>query len=165
MCKTVRFSGIYGLYVNNGVQKTYFFGFGYWRPWVRVPPLRPKLKDCLPRQSFFLFLAGLEPKGSPTARKHSHCASVVTPSFNSLFTSGASGKTVINCFSLAYPPLRPKRPFFDGLFLFCRSRRGREHTSRIFTMLALGSLLIFVRILPVRELGSHSPRRARRARS
>ena len=50
---------------------------------------------------------------------------------------------------------------FDGLFLFCRSRRGREHTSRIFTMLALGSLLIFVRILPARELGSHSPRRAR----
>mgnify|MGYP003455284478 CR=1 FL=1 len=36
MCKTVRFSGIYGLYVNNGVQKTYFFGFGYWRPWVRI---------------------------------------------------------------------------------------------------------------------------------
>ena len=43
-CKTVRFSGIYGLYVNNGVQKTYFFGFGYWRPRVRVPPLRPTEK-------------------------------------------------------------------------------------------------------------------------
>ena len=42
---------------------------------------------------------------------------------------------------------------FDGLFLFCRSRQGREPTSRIFTMLALGSLLIFVRILPARELG------------
>ena len=53
------------------------------------------------------------------------------------------------------------RIFLIRLFLFCRSRRGREPTSRIFTMLALGSLLIFVRILPARELGSHSPRRAR----
>ena len=63
------------------------------------------------------------------------------------------------------PAASTKKTVFDGLFLFCRSRQGQEPTSRIFTMLALGSLLIFVRILPARELGSHSPRRARRARS
>ena len=37
-----RFCGIYVLYVKFDSQKTYFFGFGYWRPRVRVPPLRPK---------------------------------------------------------------------------------------------------------------------------
>ena len=41
-CKTMRFSGIYGLYVNKSVKKTNKGRFGYWRPWVRVPPLRPK---------------------------------------------------------------------------------------------------------------------------
>lgn len=41
-CKMVRSCGIYGLYVNNGVQKIYFFGFGYWRPGVRISTLRPK---------------------------------------------------------------------------------------------------------------------------
>ena len=68
--------------------------------------------------------------------------------------------------SFEFDSFRPtKKTVFDGLFLFCRSRRGREPTSRIFTMLALASLLIFVRTLPARELGSHSPRRARQARS
>ena len=63
-CKTVRFSGIYGLYVNNGVQKTYFFDFGYWRPWVRVPPLRPRKKDF--------------PCGSPSFFAPSRCTDLNT---------------------------------------------------------------------------------------
>ena len=33
----MRFSRIYGLYVNNDFQKNTFFGFGYRKPWVRIP--------------------------------------------------------------------------------------------------------------------------------
>ena len=61
-CKTVRFSGIYGLYVNNGAQKTYFFGFGYWRPRVRVPPLRPKSKGLSSKTVLFLIFSGVRTK-------------------------------------------------------------------------------------------------------
>ena len=50
-----RFSGIYGLYVNNCVQKTYKYLFGNWRPRVRVPPLRPK--NSRKRAIFDLFSA------------------------------------------------------------------------------------------------------------
>ena len=39
-------------------------------------------------------------------------------SLNSLFLSGTFRKTVINCFSLAYPPLRPERPF-STVFFHC----------------------------------------------
>ena len=52
-CKTVCFSGIYVLYVNNGAQKIYFFGFGYWRPRVWVPPLRPKSAFCTRKTAYF----------------------------------------------------------------------------------------------------------------
>ena len=70
---------------------------------------------------------------SPTARKYSllfggayapndaiyrkRYASATTVSyFNSLFPSGASPKTVINCFLLAYPPLRPKNSRKQAIF-------------------------------------------------
>ena len=46
-CKTVRFSGIYGLFVNNSVKKTNKSLFGYWRSQVRVLSLRPK-KESIP---------------------------------------------------------------------------------------------------------------------
>ena len=58
-CKTVRFSGIYGLYVNNGVQKTYFFDFGYWRPGVRISTRRPKEKES-PCGSLLFFYVGVD---------------------------------------------------------------------------------------------------------
>ena len=71
---------------------------------------------------------------SPTARKYSllfndsytpndaiyrkRYASATTVSyFNSLFPSGASSQTVINCFLLAYPPLRPKQKVSNPLIL------------------------------------------------
>ena len=65
VCKTVRFSGIYGLYVNNSVKKTNKGRFGYWRPWVRVPPLRP-LRNHSNSKSLsgsFSFFVGLSPQG------------------------------------------------------------------------------------------------------
>ena len=64
-CKTVRFSGIYGLYVNNSVEKTVLGGFGYWRPRVRVPPLRPK-KHRWPLRLSVFFRCG-EDENSPFA--------------------------------------------------------------------------------------------------
>ena len=54
-CKMRRFRGIYVLYVNKSAKKTYFFLFGYWRPRVRVPPLRPK--NSRKRAIFDLFSA------------------------------------------------------------------------------------------------------------
>ena len=52
-CKTVRFSGIYGLYVNNSVQKTHFFGFGYWRPGVL--PLGEKFAAGVPHSIYYVY--------------------------------------------------------------------------------------------------------------
>ena len=60
--------------------------------------------------------------GSPTARKYSRKLSFDKPnSIFSLFSSGASKKTVINCFFLAYLPPLPKNtecPFGHSVF-FC----------------------------------------------
>ena len=89
--------------------------FGNWRPRVRVPPLRPKDKDCLLWQSFFLFPRNSN-QGSPTARKHSRCASLVPLSFNSLFCSGASSKTIINCFMPRLPATSTNK---KGASLWC----------------------------------------------
>ena len=58
-----RFCGIYGLYVNNGAQKTYFFGFGYWRPGFRISTLRPK-KNIQPLRLSVLFLMVRMPRTS-----------------------------------------------------------------------------------------------------
>ena len=62
-------------------------------------------------------------------------------SSNSLFCSGASRKTVINCFSLAYPPLRPKKQEHPMwvllLFLVC----GEDDNSS-FALCAKSSSLI-----------------------
>ena len=92
----------------------------------------PRIQQSIPRFHSSLYFRGV--------------AKVVSRQFRVLETVGSS------------PAASTKKTVFDGLFLFCRSRQGREPTSRIFTMLALGSLLIFVRILPARELGSHSKR-------
>ena len=46
-----RFSGIYRLYVNNCVQKTYKNRFGYRRPGVLISTLRPKT-EREPRGAF-----------------------------------------------------------------------------------------------------------------
>ena len=73
--------------------------------------------------SFFLILPGLSPQG--VLRRLDFIVIIrrfaSLRSFNSLKSSGASWKTVINCFSLAYPPLRPLRnhsnsKMFDGSF-------------------------------------------------
>jgi len=71
---------------------------------------------------FFFSRGTLTPRGSPTARKYSRrlSPSQVCGSAVSLFSSGASSQTVINCFCLAYPPLRPKRPFLT-VFFHCLS--------------------------------------------
>ena len=43
--------------VNKSSQNTTPNRFGYWRPWVRVPPLRPKRKSIPCGCSFFLSVA------------------------------------------------------------------------------------------------------------
>ena len=81
--------------VNKSSQKTTPNRFGYWRPWVRVPPLRPK-KEQIALAVICSFLSnrfGLEPSlvlrssvGSHSPRRarraRSHAASV------RIFTSG-----------------------------------------------------------------------------
>ena len=48
--------------------------------------------------------------GSPTARKYcSKCARCIASLHFSLFLSGASPKTIINCFRLAYPSPAPEK--------------------------------------------------------
>ncbi len=54
----VRFSGIYGLYVNKSVEKTNKGRFGYWRPGVRISTLRPK-KEKRALAVLFSFFAGV----------------------------------------------------------------------------------------------------------
>ena len=86
--------------------------------------------------------------GSPTARKYSRRLSPpqVCGSAVSLFSSGASSQTVINCFCLAYPPLRPKKEGFPlrKSFFFCSKsvhRLGHSCVSNVG--IAARSLLHF----------------------
>ncbi len=87
----------------------------YWspKPWVVGSSPSAPAKTEVKRLRFFFLVSGADwtlTFGSPTARKHSRCASVVPSSFISLPCSAASRKTVINCFSLAHLPPLPKNP-------------------------------------------------------
>ena len=75
------------------------------------------LKDISPR----MFAA--QTQGSPTARKYSQLSSPATLGLTfSLFPSGASNKTILNCFILAYPGGAPKNPS-PKTWIFYPSRR------------------------------------------
>ena len=120
--KTVRFRGIYGLYVNKSIKKTNKFQFGYWRPRVRVPPLRPlrNHSNLLIRFEFFILCLLRTRTRSAVLRRLDFIVIIrrfaSLRSSNSLKSSGASRKTVSNCFSLAYPPLRPKNSRKQAIF-------------------------------------------------
>ena len=124
-CKMRRFRGIYGLYVNKSAKKTYFFCFGYWRPRVRIS--RSKIdKLACQAQSADIFSSAENPAitYSIPSRVLRRLDFIVIMrryaslrSFNSLKSSGASRKTVVNCFSLPYPPLRPKQKVSNPLIL------------------------------------------------
>ena len=120
-CKTRRFCGIYGLYVNNSAQKTYFFGFGYWRPWVRVPPLRPKRPFLTVFFSFCRSRCGREPTRFDNQAKRvcklackrmsADCSSVC-----SSLTSTVRSTKRNACTEWSIPAASTKKTVFGGLF-------------------------------------------------
>ena len=110
----------------------------YWspKPWVvGSSPSAPAKKSKSKGLDFCFFHRkngsegnGLSPEGSPTARKYSRHSSSpqVSASSDSLFSSGASPKTVINCLWPRLPSAPAKKSKSKGLGFYFFRRKMAE---------------------------------------
>ena len=100
----------------------------------RVPGTSTAPQGHLPR----MFAA--QTQGSPTARKYSQLSSPATLGLTfSLFPSGASDKTILNRFILAYPVGAPRKKQVERLAFFYPIRRfgmGSPHEERCMESVA-----------------------------